>query len=128
MTPEKDAELCRRYPNLYRDRYSSMKNTCMCWGFECADGWFDLIDELSEKLEKGIVKLKNSGEKNLPVAAQVKQKFGTLRFYMDCATEEMYDWVFEAEDKSATICEYCGKPGKTRQKGWIETLCDGCYR
>ena len=24
-------------------------------------------------------------------------------------------------------CEYCGKPGKTRGKGWIYTLCDDCW-
>ena len=61
-----------------------------------------------------------------PRASQVKEKFGTLRFYMTSATSEMYDLVQEAEEKSATICENCGKPGKLRSGGWIRCLCDEC--
>ena len=45
---------------------------------------------------------------------------------MTCGTEEMYDLIEEAETKSATICEDCGKPGKLRSGGWIRTLCDEC--
>jgi len=61
-----------------------------------------------------------------PSASQVKEKFGTLRFYMTSGTEEMYNLIHEAEEKSGTICEDCGKPGKIRHGGWIRTLCDEC--
>lgn len=64
---------------------------------------------------------------NHPRAAQVKEKFGTLRFYMDYDTEEMRVLVREAEDKSATICESCGSSeGARTGQGWIKTLCSPC--
>lgn len=101
----------------------------MCWGFTCGDGWFDLIDELSAKLEAEIVRMKEAGVEGdeLPVAARVKEKFSMLRVDVESATEEMCTWIHEAEDRSRTICEDCGKPGKKRDdQYWLRTLCDSC--
>ena len=64
-----------------------------------------------------------------PKAMQVKEKFGTMRFYMSACTEEMNAVADECENKSCTICEDCGKPGVLRDDlGWILTLCDTCYK
>ena len=55
---------------------------------------------------------------------QIKEKFGTLRFYChggDSATEGM---IRMAEQMSVVTCELCGNPGKHRGGGWIQTLCD----
>lgn len=57
MTPEQDDLLCKTFPLLYADRNTSMQETCMCWGFCCGSGWFQLIWGLSEKLEAIIEKL-----------------------------------------------------------------------
>lgn len=57
MREDLDKKLVESYPNLYRDRFKSMNQTAMCWGFECGNGWYDLINELSYKLEKIIQKL-----------------------------------------------------------------------
>ena len=46
MSPELDNELCTKYPKLFKNRYQSCEKTAMCWGFECGDGWFVLIDTL----------------------------------------------------------------------------------
>jgi hypothetical protein len=51
MNEELDKKLVENFPLLYRDRYASMQSTCMCWGFACSDGWFDIIWDLSSKLE-----------------------------------------------------------------------------
>lgn len=129
MDPKKDKELCKKYPNLYRDRFGSIYETCMCWGFTCGDGWYDIIDKLSAKLEAEIIRLKKEGipEEEIPVAAQVKEKFGTLTMYVDSATEEMSNWIKETANKSASICEYCGNPGSLRtDRYWKRTLCDSC--
>ena len=61
-----------------------------------------------------------------PCASQVKEKFGTLRFYMTTETEEMSALIREAEERSAVTCEECGSPGTCRDGGWILTLCDKC--
>ena len=128
MDIKKDEALCKKYPNLYKDRSKSPQETCMCWGFSCGDGWYDLIDKLSAKLEKEIIKFKeeNPEEEEYPAAAQVKEKFSMLRFYMTYYTKEMDELIKEAETKSSTICEDCGQPGEYRPGGWVRTLCDNC--
>lgn len=56
--------------------------------------------------------------------AQVKEKFGTLRFYVGGTTDEQYAAIRAAEKKSAVICEECGAPGKLRSGSWLKTYCD----
>ncbi|SCX31603.1 hypothetical protein SAMN02910436_02727 [Ruminococcaceae bacterium P7] len=53
--------------------------------------------------------------------SQVKEKFGTLRFYFHLAeshtrefTDQLYDIVRLWEERSATVCEKCGNPGEQR--------------
>jgi hypothetical protein len=97
-----------------------MQETCMCWGFP-GDGWYDLIDRLSAKIEPlGAV------------AVQVKEKFGTLRFYVDGIDEKHFDQVYEyindAELESARTCEQCGDTKSAGMCGgfWLKTLCNEC--
>jgi hypothetical protein len=44
MKKELDELLCKRYPKIFRDRYSPMTVTAMCWGFDIGDGWFNIIE------------------------------------------------------------------------------------
>jgi hypothetical protein len=85
--------------------------------FGVGDGWFDILLDLSVKLEAmdGITSTH---------VVQVKEKFGGLRFYVSSATEEMYRAINEAESASYEICEACGEPGTIRNTGWVQTLCD----
>jgi hypothetical protein len=131
VNTENDTFLVTTYPKLYQDRYKDMIQTCMCWGFECRDGWFDLIKKTSEKLEL----LNNSGVGFTVVADQVKEKFGTLRFYYHLKYDEgefpdreiwsqiAEDCVSTAESRSAYLCEVCGKYGTLVGTGWVSTLC-----
>lgn len=57
-------------------------------------------------------------------AVQVKEKFGTLRFYYEGGDEYIRGLVTMAEAMSAYTCEVCGAPGEARGGGWIQTLCD----
>jgi hypothetical protein len=54
MKQELDKKLVKKFPLLYSDRYGDKQQTLMCWGFGCGEGWFDLIYELSAKVEKEI--------------------------------------------------------------------------
>ena len=56
MNEELDKKLVKAFPLLYGDRNAPMQSTAMCWGFSCGDGWFDLIWDLSSKLEPIIKK------------------------------------------------------------------------
>jgi hypothetical protein len=56
--------------------------------------------------------------------AQIKEKFGGLRFYYDGGDDKIDGMVRMAEAWADRSCEECGKPGTTRNTGWIKTLCD----
>lgn len=80
--------------------------------------------EPEHETEWGTAKPCDKFEDGRPRASQVKEKFGTLRFYMSSETEEMSEAIEEAEEESARTCETCGRGGRLRPKlGWIQTLC-----
>jgi len=157
MRKELDEALCARYPLVFRDRHENMQNTAMCWGFDCGDGWYNIIDTLcgmltseyrgaksrydhlaevgignvlygtktvtQEALDEAKTKLDEETLK-VPVAVQVKEKFGGLRFYVQAATDKHYNFISFAESMSYRTCESCGADGKTYTDGWHTTLCD----
>lgn len=63
------------------------------------------------------------------VILQIKEKFGGLRFYVGAAPEWIHDLIHAVELASYSLCEKCGKEGKTRGDiGWWKTLCDDHYK
>ena len=126
--------LQNRFPMLYRDIGNT--ETCMRFGLEVGNGWFRLLWKLSEDLENLDPSL---------VTSQVKEKFGTLRFYLESAelgmrheAGEMFSFAPQAKDKrvrarislaeeeSAGICQQCGAPGKLRYGCYVHVACDLC--
>lgn len=127
MNEKLDNQLCRDFPNLFGDRHASMRVTAMCWGFP-GDGWEKIIREAAEKLEPLIEAYKREHpDEEPPRASQIKEKFGTLRFYLSHGTDEMFRIAEEAERKSERTCEDCGKRGTLRKGGWLRTQCKACY-
>ncbi len=120
------AELMDRYPLLYyyarRPGQHSMR-----YGLSIGMGWLPMIEEMSAKVETILNKfiIENPGEK-FPTAVQVKEKFGTLRFYTNIINKEVDDIISEYEDKSYTVCENCSSPGTIRPEGWHRVLCNSC--
>jgi hypothetical protein len=123
MDKELVDKLFTAFPHLYRNRYKGPMETLLCFGVETGNGWFDLIWELSDALEKEILK-QPKDKRVYHTAMQVKEKYAQLRIYLTSYTDEMERLIDEAEEKSATICEICGKPGKIRGTGWLYTACD----
>jgi len=120
MREELDKQLCEKYPKLFADRNSPMTETAMCWGFDVGDGWYDLIEILCGSIQGYI------DSNNIPqiTVSQVKEKFGSLRFYTNGSDDLITGMVWMAEHMSCRVCETCGKPGKFRGKGWFYTACD----
>ena len=59
---------------------------------------------------------------------QIKEKFGGLRFYYHGGDDYIYGMTSFAESLSYQICETCGTTiGVGQTKGWIYTICWGCY-
>lgn len=123
MSPDLDAKLCAEFSLLYPARHENTSSSPSHFGFETDDGWFRIIYELSAKLETLIKRLPAKARDGY-YAAQVKEKFGGLRFYMNAETEEMSRVIREAEARSTVICEMCGLPGRLRSRGWLKTLCE----
>lgn len=99
--------------------------------FECEDGWFriilwlsrflqDYIDGQNSTAEKYPDKYKSVGQ---IVVLQIKEKFGTLRIYVDGGNEYTSAVINFAEYMSGFICETSGefKNVGFNKKGWIKT-------
>lgn len=89
----------------------------IAFGFECDDGWFELLDELMTEIEKiDIEKIAN--------LYQVKEKYGGLRFDLDYSNREIDKIVDEYQEKSYYVCEICGKEGELCVANhWYKTVC-----
>ena len=185
MKQELDKLLCEKYPKMMVNRNKNMQETCMCWGFECGDGWFNILNQLMGNIQHQIdwkeeqhnwaVKYNEMAQagksgnirlfadlvaeeyadkptigadyirerceemiknplRDVPELVpqvtldQVKEKFGTLRFYYTGGDEYIDGLVSMAESMSAVTCETCGNPGEQTRGGWIKTICKPCTK
>ena len=96
----------------------------MARGFEHGDGWYDILWRLCADLEPLVMELeKESGERFEVV--QVKEKLGTLRFYVNHHTDAFDKLIEEGQEESSRTCEVCGQPGKERETGGgVRAVCD----
>ena len=127
MRQELDKLLCEKYPKMMVNRNKNMQETCMCWGFECGDGWFNILDKLMGNIQHHI-DWKNRKEEVVAQVTldQVKEKFGTLRFYYSGGDDVIDGMVRMAEAMSGVTCEECSAPAQTHGPGWIRTICEPC--
>lgn len=109
-------EIERDFPEMFSNVYC---------GNSMPTGWGDLVYKLCEDISMKSDHIK---------VAQVKEKFGGLRFYIDVAgdedvvpyetVKEIYSLISKAESESFKICEVCGEPGSTEgATSWITTKC-----
>ena len=136
MSPKLELQLKEKYPKILKDMYGDMMKTCMHFGIETGDGWYNLLDGLLHNIQRYCDK----PERNVQlVAAQIKTKFGDLRFYFDLHSKYgdgfeyvsnesdynvFYALINYAEDLSAVTCEICGNKAKTFHMGWHGTYCE----
>jgi hypothetical protein len=134
MRQELDKLLCEKYPKMMVNRHGAVTETAMCWGFSCGDGWYNILNSLMSNIqhhidwnntnvEKGYTQYKQVPQVTLD---QVKEKFGTLRFYYTGGDDYIRGLVSMAESMSAITCETCGNPGEQTRGGWIKTTCKPC--
>jgi hypothetical protein len=180
MSPELDKKLVETYPKLFTNRYGDVMETAMCWGFECGDGWYNILNALCSNIQHHIDwrnrqreviikynRIREAGQSgNVELFAdlmaaeygdkgvnadfikeraevhmttplqpvpelvpqvivdQVKEKFGSLRFYYTGGDDYISGLTSMAESMSEVTCEECGKPGKSSGGGWISVRCD----
>lgn len=181
MNAELDRALVDKYAKIFKYRNEPVGLTAMGWGFDCGDGWYNIIDQLCSNIQNHInwtrsdrarglifqrallraiqgnrkplekiftfinteksqayaktkvdeiLKDPNSHIKVIKpsceqvTAVQVKEKFGSLRFYYSGGDNIVKGMVRMAEAMSEVTCEECGAPGELRNGRWIRTLCD----
>jgi len=134
----------------------------MHWGFECHNGWADILDmacaniqnnyendvsnyewqlerynKTDEEIAEDIAKVGEDSSivphlqrppepPSQLVASQVKEKYGTLRFYANGGSDEDEGVISMAESMSGRTCEICGNPGRCNDGGWISCRCQRC--
>lgn len=112
-------KLYDRYPKLFVQKDLSMMQTCMCWGIDCGDGWFLILDQMCTELQTLNQELQFT---------QVKEKFGTLRVYLNNYSDEAEHIISKACDASEITCEACGDPGSINNGGWLSVRCSPCRK
>ena len=124
MKKELQDQLFEKYPDIFAQRHLPMTQTCMCWGIDTGDGWYQIIDDLCAKIKAHVDEVKLKYPKYRMEAIQVKEKFGTLRFYTDYSHPAVEEFIREAVALSAKTCDVCGEPGHCASyRGWWQTMC-----
>lgn len=141
MDDELQDKLYEKYPSLFSNRTKSPMESCMSWGCEIGNGWYDILSSLCYSIVQYENMIKDSNiwsEKQFGEPAQkyknyypvkfdqVKEKYGGLRVYFNGGDDYVDGLISMAENMSYKICETCGNPGKPNEGGWIVTLCDKC--
>jgi len=124
MKQELSDKLKTDFPGLYGE---------LGCGFECLDGWFDILYKLSGALIKAAeehhITIGLDDENSGLYARQVKEKFGTLCYYTSYSWEETDDLIHEAESQSAHVCEKCGRTGTlVCENHWYMVRCLKCLQ
>lgn len=124
MSPEKEVELFNKYPKI-------LNKECIRH-IEVDDGWYSLIDNACSLIQRHLdLMFEQELTGKIPVgstrqaeAMQIKEKFGTLRFYCVGGDDFTNAIIGRAEEASAHTCEITGLPGSlhTKNSMWLKTI------
>jgi len=142
MTKDLQEKLFNKYPKLFTQKDLSIQQSPMAWGITCGDGWYRILNVLCNRITKYIKSNKNvvleandtwedndpenpvQNDPENPVQfVQIKEKFGTLRVYINWGDTTIYELIALAEEMSSVTCEECGAPGELYTGGWYKTCC-----
>ena len=127
MNIELQQILLSRYPKFLRK--SGYSRPFDERGFECEDGWFNLINELCRNCEAEIESLMTQGcnESQWPCVSQIKEKFGCLRFRaVGAISGDLREKFLAAQEISLHTNESCGMPKIPGEQGVLNVLCESC--
>lgn len=88
---------------LYKTASLPCTKTCMCWGWECGKGWHGALRSLSCQLEAMNLVMYPKYKVRIQ-ADQVKEKYGTLRFYYSVVCDNL-NWFGRAMDAVRSVQE-----------------------
>lgn len=98
-------------------------------------GWRDIQLVLAEHIKPIYDKRLSDKEKENFFLTEVKEKYGTLRYYWSASSEDIDNWTNLAEHISSYTCINCGETKKKgnkfvywESKGWISPYCKSCAK
>ena len=128
MDSQKTNELYEKFPHLYRERTAPLESSHMPWGFQCENGWYKIIYEMSKKIDK----ISTEGEHAPAISLVSRHEDGTLYVAVSNTTPPVADIVTRATEQSRLTCEFCAytpaflRTTKGPHKGHI--ACGRCLR
>ena len=130
---EKNKKLCGKYPfllprNVFSDELEEDYDYSYTWIDDMPDSWREKFAEpMLEELKKILIKGDYLSEYRL---VQVKEKYGSLRWYANGIPMVIYDeyskWENKWEAKSSETCFWCGENSVAWTDGWILPICQNC--
>lgn len=110
--------LNRRFKKFFKHR-KDLRQSLMAFGYECGDGWYQIIKNLFIDIETEFKNPNIQKEfKNDFEVVQVKEKFGELRFYTNFGNDSIFDLIGQAETLSHKVCGNCGVETEDIYKIW----------
>lgn len=114
--------------NKFYDQYPLVfPNRDPEYGFQCGNGWYQLLDALFYVINKDLSKLPED-ERKFRILS-LKEKYGKLNIKCEHTTEYIKATLLQAEEMSGHICETCGEYGELRDSAhWIKVRCNECEK
>jgi len=136
MNSELQNKLYEKYPQLFVNKDKTPMQSCMCFGIETGEGWYEILSSLCwmiKQYEDSIIWQTEWNQKTNPEYKsdyfpvkfdQIKEKYGGLRVYFSGGDQYIEGLVSMAEAMSYKICDVCGNKGEANKQGWISTRCE----
>ena len=104
MDSHKENELYERFPHLYRERLAPLESSKMGWGFQCDDGWYNIIHKMSKRIAAI-----SSDDEFAPAITEVsRNEDGSLYVEARNLSPPVADLIEAAKEQSKLTCESCG--------------------
>jgi hypothetical protein len=111
MKKELDEALVAKYPKIFKFRHAPMTHTAMCWGFECGDGWYNILDVLCSNIQDHVDHKRNQRARALRFNRALKRALaGDIRplqmYFTFGGKEEPDEWAIESANKAIMKAEF----------------------
>ena len=138
QTKMENKRLCKRYPFLRpRNRFDDIimwEHPKWDWRYQRPYEWTEL-DCMPDGWRKAFGKQMCEEIRNALIEdnylykyriVQIKEKYGSLRWYDWGAPQKVQDIIDKYEEISTHTCIRCGRPATKISTGWICPFCDKC--
>ena len=128
---KENKQLCEQYPFLLpRNRWTDEIPKDFDYSYTeldaMPDGWRKAFGlQMCEEVKQELIKINKMDEFRI---AQIKEKFGELRFYTNWVTDEIEAIINKYTKLSRKTCINCGKPATVITTGWISPFCNDCVK